>query len=117
MREGFILFPILVLVSFLAIAGCSSQSAHEDSATPARTRSTASDAPTCATDADCTESQFCARPIADCDGEDGQCVDKPQMCTRDWRPVCGCDGKVYGNACEAASAGQNIDYEGECREE
>lgn len=29
----------------------------------------------------------------------GVCVRAPQICTRIWRPVCGCDGETYGNDC------------------
>jgi len=68
----------------------------------------------CAADRDCAESQYCAKPVGACEANVGTCADRSEMCTRDWRPVCGCDGKTYGNACGAASAGQNIDYEGEC---
>lgn len=36
------------------------------------------------------------------------------MCTMDYRPMCGVDGKTYGNACGAAAAGVTVAYEGEC---
>ena len=64
-----------------------------------------------------TEGDFCQM-------EPGQCVDvadaagickpKPQMCTRDYRPVCGCDGETYPNACSAASAGVSVAQVGIC---
>merc|ERR1712013_283373 len=39
------------------------------------------------------------------DNEDGV------VCTEEWKPVCGSDDKVYGNACEAGAAGQEVQYE------
>jgi hypothetical protein len=43
--------------------------------------------------------------------------DPPLMCTMDWRPVCGCDGKTRSNACQARAAGVTRFTDGACEEE
>jgi hypothetical protein len=61
------------------------------------------------------EGYFCSLPEGNCgDGGKGNCILKPEVCTMDYTPVCGCDGVTYGNACSAASKGASIAFQGEC---
>ncbi len=69
----------------------------------------------CNTNADCDEADYCFSENG-CDAP-GVCQTRPQLCTREFRPVCGCDGRTYGNACEAAAAGVNVRQEGACLSE
>jgi len=60
--------------------------------------------------------QVCQYPAGQCNVADlsGVCVAKPGACTKEYNPVCGCDGKTYANACELLVAGAKEDHKGEC---
>ena len=73
--------------------------------------------PSCASNSDCDETQYCKRDIGACD-TDGVCTLITEVCTLDVQndPVCGCDGSTYSNLCNAAYSGVSVASTGECAE-
>ena len=64
----------------------------------------------------CPEGQTCELPAGLCNVADlgGTCVVKPDLCTQEYDPVCGCDGVTYGNDCIRLSEGVQKSHDGEC---
>jgi len=63
----------------------------------------------CTTNGHCGRGQYCAKATGDCNGR-GTCQPRPQICPQYFLfgGLLGCDGKIYGNSCFAASVGVNI---------
>jgi len=68
----------------------------------------------------CAEGEYCAYEAGQLCGQadaSAVCKPRPDACTLEYAPVCGCDIVTYGNACEAAVAGTGIYSEGACKTE
>jgi hypothetical protein len=65
----------------------------------------------------CGAGEFCDYPVsAHCGFADapGTCAAIPRGCTKEFVPVCGCDGNTHANRCIASSLGVSVAAPGEC---
>jgi hypothetical protein len=68
------------------------------------------------TDVQCSIGKYCDYGNDQCGAADlqGVCTVRPDDCPAVYKPTCGCDGKVYGNPCEAGTAGVDVSSFGGC---
>jgi len=65
----------------------------------------------------CDQGLWCEHAPGQCKVADGAGACAPEegiMCDAIYHPVCGCDGKTYGNDCERRTAKAQLDHVGEC---
>ena len=64
----------------------------------------------------CDAGLWCEPPAGMCYVSDipGACVKAGEMCMQIYEPVCGCDGRTYGNDCERRSKKVQLNHRGKC---
>lgn len=95
----------VVLVVFL-LAGCATTTR---TTTSTSTGGEGDDRPlkACSSSDDCGGDEYCRFARGACGGT-GSCEPRPEICTKEFNPVCACDQNTYSNACGAASEGLSI---------
>lgn len=70
----------------------------------------------CTNNSECPAMMYCkSTSYSSADGNTriiGHCESRGDLCTQEYNPVKGCDGRIYGNACLMALAGESPYHQG-----
>ncbi len=112
----------LLALSVTLLAGCGhfkTEEAAEAAPTAEMSRPVAAAGETCSGIAGipCAEGLACIFEEGACyqtADAAGTCKSPPEVCITLLAPICGCDGKTYGNSCFARREGVSVAFKGAC---
>lgn len=107
--------PLILTVVYIAclVAGCATTTRTTTST--GTSTGDVDDRPlkACSSSDNCGDDEYCRYALGACGGT-GSCEPRPEVCTKEFNPVCACDQNTYSNACGAASERLSILKPGRC---